>query len=462
MAGSPIRLALLLFVAAGLLAAPARTEEERVTAQGPHFRVICHFASERAAKEALATAEALWEQAALFYGLGTRGPSRTLELHLYRDADAYVEAEAELTKGAFQRNLAFAHYKTRSAHVALQPEVSDDLLATDGLPLLTHNLIAHEAAHLVRFDTMPNFEDHPGWFGDGAAQFLKYETLLAEKHIDGLLADPMSAKAFLRVQGLLKANTLSSVDALLRDQIADLEFYDAYAAKRLLFTFLATGDRRPNLDAVREALRRMGGGSGYRERARAQVEKAFGARYETLDEEWRLWIRAERPVWDEVIRSLDAQGTAWHQTAFRSSNAVAWRTERCGSPQLTGERAYTLRGRLEILPSYGKQMNLLLARGEEGFVSIAFTAGYGINVFDYRSAAGGTWTSLASVRCAEVVQGSPVAFEVRVQKRTLTVSVAGTILTSVEIPAAHEADGPYGVGAQRGTAGIWHDVTLVR
>ena len=382
---------------------------------------------------------------------------KKLVIHIYRTVADYEAAEQAHTGGRFKRNLAFAHWNSRSAHVALQPTVSDAVLARHGLPLQTRNLVIHEASHILRYDRMSNYRSHPKWFGDGAAQFLKYKTLVALGWIEGLMQDPMSAKAFLRVQALLEKERLPTVDSLFRDQRGDLDFYELYAAKRLLFTWLATGKRRATLDTIRDELRRMGGGRDFVARMRDVVEASFGKRtYARLDKDWHAWIRKQRPAWDEIYRSLDASGSSWMQAAFPKTNAVCWRVT-----PTPPDATYTLRGRLEFLPGDGKQMNALLCRSEAGFISVAFTAGYGINVFDYR-AKGNQWNTLAKMELEAIRRGDPIPIELHVDDQTLRIHVAGKQVIEVTIPGAQDVLGAWGLGAQRGSAGIWHEWALVR
>ncbi len=456
----------LAFLGILLCAGPAVAEEETTRQRGKHFEVVLHFESKRCAREALEVVEALWTHAAEFYDLRERKPEKLLEVHLYRDIADYEAAEAKLTKGAFKRNLAFAHFDTKSAHVSMQPEVSDDVLQQQGLPLQTRNLLAHEAAHVVRYAMLPNFRDHPDWFEDGAAQWLKYETLLGLKLIDGIEEDPMSSRAIGRVQKALADGRLPSVAALLEDKKGDLDFYERYAARRLLVTYLTTGDHKPRFAKFRKALRRMGGGRGYTTRAHARLREAFGAKaYGELEAGFQAWVRERKPQWYEIYRSLDARGSTWRQSAFSGKNAIAWRTADAWPKPAGGKAkppAYRLTGELEIIPSYGKQMNLLLGKSDAGFISVAFTAGYGLNVFDF-NAKTNRWNRLASVKCPDLEHGKRVRFQVRIEGGKLLGAVGPAkhkrgVEFEVAIPAHHPMNGPWGVGAQKGTSGVWYGV----
>ncbi len=421
---------------------------------GKHFRVVCHFDSARAADEALATVEALWAKAAAFYKI-RRASKAPLSLHLYRDTASYEAAEKKLTGGAFKRNLAFAHHESQSAHVALQPWVNDTFLAEQGLPYQTRNLVAHEAAHLVRFVEATNYRSHPDWFCDGSAQYLKYEAMAELGLITDVLADPMSATSFGRVLALHKADKLPAVGALLRDDVAELEFFQRYGARRLFFRFLASGKHRAKLQSLWKAMRGMGGGSDFTERVRKEFKKLLGkTAYARLDEDYTAWLTRQKPVWEEVFRSLETAGAGWTQVAFASKNALAWKT------QPVGATTYVLSGAVEILPAKGKQMNLLLARSGAGFVSVAFTSDYGITVFDYQSKNGGSWYSLLAAKSPAVVRGAPIPFEIRVDGRTLRVIVAGKDLGEAEIPKHHTMSGAWGLGAQSEAVGIWHGVAV--
>jgi len=153
---------------------------------GPHFRVLCHFDDSTSAEAALETAEAIWPRAAELYGLPDAPLDPPLDVHLYRRAEDYLAVERELVGGKFDRNLAFSSFDTASSYVPVQPDLTDDALASVGLTAQTRHNVAHEATHLVSYRATPNFRSFPQWATEGAAVWVESETATARGWSAGL------------------------------------------------------------------------------------------------------------------------------------------------------------------------------------------------------------------------------------------------------------------------------------
>ncbi|MCA8943780.1 MAG: hypothetical protein KDB80_14550, partial [Planctomycetes bacterium] len=153
-----------------------------------------------------------------------------------------------------------------------------------------------------------------------------------------------------------------------------LELHDVYAVHWLFFHTLAK--RHPSeLRAWFRELRRFGGGDRLAAKASAALLRLVAdGDAATSDEE----IDAFDPQWQQVFRVFETGGRDWEQTGF-DRNAICWRT----APAGTSRR---LNGELRVLPAGTRQMNLLLGRRDDGFVSVAIVAGErgGVTVFDYR------------------------------------------------------------------------------
>jgi len=444
----PGLVALLAVVGSSTLVAAG--DEPRTIREGAHFRAVVHFASERAADEMLATVEALWPHAAKLYGLPEGGLGNLLEVHLYRDAARYEVAMEEHANGKFKRNLAAALWESRTAHVAVQPSVSDDVIAAVGLPYLTRNLLLHEASHLVRFHAMPNYRSHPDWLADGAAQWLKFETLRTLRLIDGLEADPMSGRGIERAQEKGDVGLATILD----DAVRDDSWYTVYAVKRLFFTHMMAAHGE-TMRALIQTIKGLGGGGDFKARAKGAFLEALGEkRSADLATSFPAYLRALKPVWSERYRSLETAGEDWIQIAFADTNAIAWRA------LPVGKDSYVLALRLRILRNYGKQANLLLDQREGGFVSVALTAGYGVTVFAYDGRKD-AWDR----RAAQELPGFDLD-----QDHDVRLVVAGTRLrvlvdkqqvADVDFPErAGGLAGPWGLGAQSGSAIRWSGVRL--
>lgn len=440
---------LALVLLAGLAPPPSASSSTRdlpLVREGEHFRLHCHFDSGRAADEALASVEALFPAAVELYGPEER---ELRDVHLYRDAESYRAVDEKLTRGAFAKNLAFAHFDTRSAHVALQPELGDAALERFGLPQITRELLAHEAAHVLRYDSFPNYRGHPRWFVDGAADWLDGRALEALGVDTSSAVDPEASTTLRRLQEMEERPTAK--DAL-STPLEDLPFYEGYAARELWFRFLMEEEPKRTRAVIAE-IRRQGGTNreSFTGQTYERVKKEFGSRLKALDKRFKKWVEAEEPAWQQVYRSLERRDedgeTVWVQMAFDSVNAIAWRTEPAD------KKRYAIRGELEIVPGPMQQMNLLLGRGDRGFVSVAFVAGFGVTVFDYVSE-GSAWNQLASVESAAVRTGEPFAFEARVKGRALTIRIGGEDVVTID-DTKHDLRGPWGLGAQTSSVGAW-------
>ncbi len=439
----------LLAIAAALPGLPQA--DRRITLVGDHFRLTCHFDNRAVAQSALDIVEATWKPAAALYGVVDSDTGALLEVHLYRNAADYTAAEAQLTGGKFRRNLAFAHWDTVTAHVAVQPDLSDEVLEHIGLSTQTLRLLVHEAAHLVRFRAMPNYRAHPGWFADGNASWIEVEVLRDRGLLESPVLDPGFSTNVIRVQSLIERDRLPSVADVLLDRTDKLQFYERYACRWLLFDFTM----RTRASAMKRAIadmRRFDDGADFTSRAAAAVRKRIGrAGWRKIDDEFRDFVRALQPQWEQVYRSLETDGDQWVQTAFRSTNAIAWRA------QPIKPSSYDVAGTLTLLPGRATQLNLLLGRSRSGFVSVAFTAGYGVTVFEYHSR-GDRFERLAR-QSVGLAPDKPIRFRASyLASGELSVDVDGKQVLEVDLD--RDMRGPWGLGAQAGSAGVWQDVEL--
>ena len=446
-------LALAAFALLGTAAHATPAPDDPLVRDGPHFRLVCHLGDERIAAAALETVEAIWPLASGFYGFTDAPLDPLLEVHLYRDAAAYRAAEQTLALGAFGKNLAFSSYATRAAYVALQPDLTDETLAAVGLTTQTRHLLAHEAAHLVRFRASPAYRSHPGWFGDGAAIWIEEETMLARGWSAGLDEDPYVATDAVRVQKLAAGGHLPTAENLLRDDTKGLEMYDRYAARKLLFRRLVSRRDGAAFRAAAARALQIPAGPDHATRFFDTITEPY--RTEGLEElhlDYERFVRTRTPAWDETLRSLSTTGDAWTQIAFPELNALAWRR----AP--LGEVPYEVRGELEILPcgTRVQQMNVLLGRADDGFVSVAFVAGWGVDVMRYHSR-DNRWEKLATAPSKIVLAKRRLPFRVAVEGQRVSVRLDGNDLVAAAVKD-HSMAGPWGLGVQAGGAGFWRGV----
>jgi len=428
-----------------LAQAPTSTGEELVR-EGEHFRLVCHFSSASAADQALAAVEFAWDASAELYGLKSSAKFKGMEVHLYPDAESYRAADQKLTGGQFQRNQAFAHFASRTAHVALQPPLSDAALKAMGLPAQTLRLLAHEAAHLVRYAHMRNFADHPGWLSDGAASWVDEQALRKLGLCKQMEQHPSFSKSILRVQELLDGGMLPSVEAVFLDRTKGLDFFQRYNVRWLFFHFMMEGKHRAEFRKAVAQARSIGGGRDFTQRYFKSISKIWNEKeMKKLDKEFQAFIQGLEPEWDEVFRALFLSGDVWAQAAF-DSNAIAWRREASG-------QEYVVEGKLTILPGKKQQMNLFLGRSQKGFFSIAFSAKRGVTVFEYESQTS-SWNNRAFFPLEALPLGEPFSFAMAIHGDEVNVTVAGELLGSVKAKVI-PLSGPWGLSAQANSAGLW-------
>lgn len=428
---------------ASLALALCLSTEETLVREGEHFRLVCHFSNEQVADRALEAVEAVWDRFEEIYPLDD--DAELLEVHLYRDAAGYEGADQELTGGQFKRNLAFAHSGTLSAHVALQPPLSDGALAELGAPTQTLRLLAHEAAHLARYSACANYRSHPRWLADGIAGWVDEQVCADLGLYVERAQDPHHSTGMVNVQRLLERGALPTVEQFLTDDLDDLEFHERYSVSSLYFRYLLEGQYESRFRKVLAEARRLGGGGDYTERLGSAALKIFGkSRLASINKGFAAHVRSQEPAWKEVFRSLSFEGSRGVQAAF-DSNAIAWRRTPAG-------RRYTVAGKLTLLPGPQQQMNLLIGESERGFLSVAFSSG-GIDLFEYLRE-GSAWHSRGAVKCAAVHPGQAFEFRVSVDGSDVRVEVDGAeVLTgAVEFLSL---EGPWGLGAQARAAGIW-------
>lgn len=436
-----------------LLSAPAPGGGQESTHVGEHFRVICHFENDRVATQALETAELVWPVATELLAVTDRAPGNPREIHLFRTDEQYEKVEAELAAGQFRENRVFSHWQTQASYILLQPDCSDEVLKRLGLPTLTRRLVAHEATHLVRYATMPNYRSHPEWLADGAASWVEQRVMAKGHWSPGAEDDPDMSTLIVRALALLEKGSMPSVALILQDRIDDVHWRTRYAIRWLLFRFLQKSLDRETFDAIMRKARQLGGGSAYASRLNAFVEGAISRKeMSAIDAKFNAYLRTLKPRWEEVYRSLETAGDDWTQIAFPDTNAITWRTAAAAKDE------YTLKGQLRILPARKQQLNLLLGRNVEGFVSIALVAGSGVTAFEYH-AKENRWERLGSADCDLLEPDRWIRFHAEIVGDHLRVILDSTPTLTVSL-RGRSMRGPWGLGAQNASVGMWRNVTF--
>lgn len=427
------------------------------TKAGRCYVVTVHGGDDVLAQQALDAAERAWPIVAAAFGVADAPPPAPLAVHLYRTIGDYQQADQQLTNGRFQRNLAMSHWESRSSHVAVQPPCSDETLRAVGLPALTLELLAWEAAHLARFQLCPNFRNHPMWFADGLGAATGRAVAEVLRPGGGLDQLPTMATDVTIAQRLLGQKKLPAASSILADAIDELDFGDRYAVRAVFFRFLQGDAYKGKLPKLAEVVRATGGGEGYARAVQAAAAKIAGG---TVDKDFAAFVQKARPKWREVYRSLSTAGKAWPQIAFPNRNAVAWNLE-----PVKGGKLYA-RGTLRILPGGRQQLNFLFARSEaEDFYSLAFVADQGFTVFRY-DGANDAWSEVGKANAPALRLGYGIGFAVESTGKDLVVRLDEQSW-NFTLPVPLPKDVYWGLGAQAGpqdgptgSAGLWSDVAV--
>lgn len=453
-----------LFTALALATLPAATADGAAAtaggaaadgrAEGRYFVVVAADFPESARREAVETADAAWPLLRELFDVPRHGYGDKPVIRLHRTIADYQAAEYALTRGRFRANLAFSSWETWESHVALQPSLSDPALLRAGLPTLTRQQIAHEATHIVSYRAFPAYAHLPAWFAEGAACYVARRTLMSLDLADAEAGDPESAKDVLHVRRLLDAGRVPRWDAYLAGAEVDADRLAVYALQGLAFEYLMSPSHRPAFrDAIRD-LRALSEPEGDPARI-AEVVRATltERRIAGLADGFRAFVDAFAPRWDMTFRSLDARDDGWYVGTIEDKNAVAWRLERLPA-------AFRLGGRLTIFPGETSQLNLLLNRRDDGFVQVAFHDGH-VTVLEHRNHKGpdgAAWRTVARAPCPAITTGQEVPFSASADGRVLTVTVGGG--EPLRASFDHDLSGPYGVGALRGSAGVFREVEV--
>lgn len=446
----PHKLSLLLATALLVVAAGATAQSASTT--GKFFKVTCEGGDEHTARLALKVVEPVWSRVSAAFGVPATKPEQPLVVVLYRDIAGYQKADRRLTGGKFQPNQAMSHWRSKSAHVAMQPPVNDAYLQRFGLPMQTKAMLLWEACHVARFELCRNYRVHPGWFIDGLAANVASDVLKQLHPLGG--EQPFFTQRWWRVRKLAEMNKLPSVADLLRDRTQSLDMRNRYAVRIAFFEF-AREHHWDKLQRLADRIRRTRTGTSYAGKVQTAAVAALG----DLDEEFRAWAAAKSPAWDERARSLWCDGIAWYQTSFARSSALAFHSQ-----PAVGDK-FEASGTVWIHDGKAQQMNFLFGRTDHGYYSLALIAGVGFKVFEHR-AAGNEWRVIASGEAPDCRAGVDVSFGVTAVGTDLSVKLA-TRTWQFQLPKALPNKVIWGVGAQSGTkgakmgsAGVWRGVSV--
>ena len=274
---------------------------------------------------AAAAAEGAWQETIALLGVPHPPLDAPFRIHLYASLEAWLQVEEELTGGRFAAHRSFAHGPTRSAHVALHPDIPPGLLARFGPTPRTLRLVAHEAFHLVSTLALPASPLLPEWLAEGAATWIEQRVAERMGWSRGLSDDPIPSTYLWSARRLLQEGRLPPVRTLLEaDHLSGPE--TDYALPMLLMTHLRE-ERPGDLDAILEVASTLRPGDPDAMPLLAgAIETALGGPdFQGLDRSFRSFLAARRPLWVELSRTLETVGNSWVQVGS-DQGALAWRT----------------------------------------------------------------------------------------------------------------------------------------
>jgi hypothetical protein len=415
----------------------------KVVVAGP-FRIHVHVDQQEVTDRVREIGEQAWKVASKLYG--SELPKKKLDVHLYRTVEGYLAADEELTGGKFKMNQAFAHFDTTTAHVALQPPISDELLDSVGLPKQSARLLAHEMSHLVRFKRMPNtFRNHPYWLIDGMASLVDQQVLVAAGYMDQWSEDPHFGSYAWNGKRLLSENKLPTATELLSNESLDVGFFDR-SSVRWIFIDMLVSKHGDKFKAFLKELPRLGGGSGYAKRTEELLLKHMRVDSVALDRLFVQHVEQLKPQWCEQGRSLETFGTQWRQIAFPNSTATTWRQK----PLTDSFRISTT---ATIHNAGRNQLNIRIGR-RDSFTQFSVTAGYGLNVFEF---ADKKWETKIAKEIADIEVGEPMKLSLDYdhEKGQAILKLDGEIVFQDKVEFA--ADSQVALGAQKSSAVTWQD-----
>ncbi len=435
--------------AAAALVALARRQDPRAeaapAAQGACFTLVADFEAPRALAAARRLLAATWPAAMRLYRRPTTPPDAPYTIHLYRSVEGYERAEQQLTQGRFRRNLAFAHWGSRTAHVAVQPTRDPRAIERWGLGRQTLRLLVHEAAHLARYHACAGFAQHPQWFADGNASWLETEVLRDADLLHSPEEDPAFATAVVRGQRVLAESDRWQLTSLLAGQGRELPFYDRYAMSWLAVRFL----RQPRTGAAFDAAiadlhgEHSAGGAGPTVLAAAFRQQLPAAEWNGLDARFVDFVASLRPRWRQDSRMLEQRAGTLLQQAFPGRDALAWRLGEDGALQAA-------RGALRVYDTGARTAELRF--GEPPAVAIFWVAAdHTLTV-----AAG----DVHRTTTLEEWRGDArTPFEVRADGERVTVAVHGE--TRVAVPHEGLLPRPWSIVARGGSLVLWHELDFL-
>jgi len=317
-----------------------------------------------------------------------------------------------------------------------------------GLPEMTRRLIVHEIAHLCRYEYSENRKVHPRWYADGLAWAVEADLVDEPAKIEASANPPFIGAYVSLGKEMLKRGDIPDLEAVFTDHFGKLSEFHRYTVTYLLARFM--NQESPGwLAKFAKEDRGRKPDDDYADHMGGFALKLLGGDTDKANAKFKKFITGLKWDWHERFRSLEQHPKGWLQLAFADANALAWKSPPVLPP-------FVIEGKAEFLPSEVQQMNVLLEGNDDGYLSVAMTAGSGVKLFRYDQRKN-EWTTHGETQVDAIKAGKPFAFKVRCEKLKIIVEIEGkkVLEATRESPMLR---GLWGLGMQAGGAGIWHDV----
>jgi hypothetical protein len=376
----------------------------------------------------------------------------SIELHMqYKD---YERVDRELNAGAFRRNWSFANYAVNQGHVALQPPLEFSVLREVGLPLQTKIMVAEVAVYLCTNRAFNNSASHPDWFRQGISGHLGSMALRELGIMGDIEMEPWTSEEINTIRRLFEDKPDYDVMSILNGDEEDISSGRLGSVRGAFVGWLM--DIGAFEEMINEA-RRLGGGDSYEDRLKqATLDAIVRAGIDSPELTFRTWIDAFEPEWNETYRSLTTQGDVWLHTAWDSNNAYCW------NRQELGDGDWEMTGSVKIYKRDSAQLNILLGRTDEGFISVSLGPSFGVTVFNRKYAQGdqkGRWIRLKNQELRSLEMGEWVDFKISKRRSRLIIKINRERPVMIDVTGIN-LDGNWGLGCQSKSAGEWRDVEV--
>lgn len=436
----------LVFLA--VAAAASQDEPERRDyqyAEGRAFEVFATWSSEQGgdatAEQALRVAEAVAAQLAARTGLHLapegEQPARAL-INLYQRPKDLGQLRRSMGMEP-EAGQPFMEAGGGVMHLAIQPALSNRTLSEVGLPSWTLRQIGRKAGSSWVERVAPGQLAGPAsWAWEGLVLGAVQAALERSGQAQTASLDPSLGQEYSAVAALLEQGQQPQDLLALESQTA---------AGRGVRRVLAGALVAPQGQGLGEWLR--SGGDPL-----AALEDPLGL------------LQAARASFVGKELEVAAYGTVergWVQAALGN------RSSRCWSREPVGREEYTLSGRLTLYAPLvksnkkarpGGQVNLLLGRVGEEYISVVFNTITGVTVYRYEALTGEYRILVEQKSGAFVPANTPFEFRVQIGPKIGSIELNGRPITTFTTDG-RDMTGQYGTGAQAGCGvALWTELRL--